>query len=360
MNKKGKGKFATILITVIITIVISVGIGSFYGYKQYQKYQNLYGNYSNYPNYSDFEKYQNYSPEDFAKYGDYGDFGGFGGFSIFNPRKPACVSEQDSRAQVIYARPSDAPDRYSIIVPKLRGWIADANGIVNTEAQRFGKTADLKVVCEGEEVSVLNVALPLNSASKIDKQPLAAALREKGFTSDKAKYIVFWDGKMYGCGSEEAECTGTVWVNEVYEPGTKAVREILSDDKLYADSPFNKGGDFAFVVGVDDPMLAPIILLHEYAHTMGAVQLGAPNSAGEGHCKDEPPAEKGGNDIMCKSDISGTVFGDSCGGGKYGFEFRFDCNNDDYFNPSPAPGSYLATHWNVGSELNKFIKFGKA
>ena len=340
MNKKGKGKFVTILITVIITIVISVGIGSYYGYKQYQKYQKLYGN---------------FSQEDFEKYGDYG--GDFGGFSIFNPRRPACVPEEDFHAQAIYARPSDAPDRYSIMVPKLRGWIADGNGIVNTEAKRFGKTADLKVACEGEEVSVLNVVLPLSSTNKIDKQPLAAALREKGFTKDNIKYIVFYDAKVYGCGDPNAECPGGgVWVNEVYEPGAKAVREILLDDKLYADSPFNKGGDFAFVYQIDDKILSPMTLLHEYAHTMGAVILSAPNTAGEGHCKDEPPAQNFGNDVMCKSDDPSTVFSDSCSG----YQMRFDCNNDDYFNPDPAPGSYLATHWNLGSELNKFIKFGKA
>jgi hypothetical protein len=28
-------------------------------------------------------------------------------------------------------------------------------------------------------------------------------------------------------------------------------------------------------------------------------------------------------------------------------ELLLDCNDDDYFNPSPAPGSYLAEHWNV-------------
>lgn len=148
---------------------------------------------------------------------------------------------------------------------------------------------------------------------------------------------------------------GAVWVNEVYEPGAKAVREFLADDKLYAENPYNKGGDFAFVV--EEPMISPIILLHEYTHAMGAVLLSAPNSAGEGHCKDEPPTEQFGNDVLCKSDKEGTVFGDACQ--EAGFSLRYDCNNDDYFNPKPEPGSYLATHWNVGSSLNRFIRFGQ-
>jgi hypothetical protein len=28
-------------------------------------------------------------------------------------------------------------------------------------------------------------------------------------------------------------------------------------------------------------------------------------------------------------------------------ELLLDCNHDDYFDPDPAPGSYLATHWNM-------------
>jgi hypothetical protein len=36
---------------------------------------------------------------------------------------------------------------------------------------------------------------------------------------------------------------------------------------------------------------------------------------------------------------------------------RFDCGFDDYFNASAAPDAYLATHWNLGSTLNRFLEF---
>ncbi|MEK9175829.1 MAG: hypothetical protein AAB520_00115, partial [Patescibacteria group bacterium] len=70
-----------------------------------------------------------------------------------------------------------------------------------------------------------------------------------------------------------------------------------------------------------------------------------------------PTIGQGGTDIMCKSDGVGEVFGNACSGF---YPFHFDCNNDDYFNPKPSPNSYLATHWNLGSTLNRFIKFSAA
>jgi hypothetical protein len=91
------------------------------------------------------------------------------------------------------------------------------------------------------------------------------------------------------------------------------------------------------------------ISLHELSHNLGAVQLSAPHSSGAGHCND-------GYDLMCYEDGGpGTLFVDpNCDGflsapsDPYGSTLQaWDCNKDDYFNPSPAPGSYLDTHWNL-------------
>jgi hypothetical protein len=75
---------------------------------------------------------------------------------------------------------------------------------------------------------------------------------------------------------------------------------------------------------------------HELFHTLGAVQLSAPNSNGIGHCTDGP-------DLMCyqQEDIE---VRNVC---TYTKAKVLDCEGDDYFNVNPAPGSYLSTHWNT-------------
>jgi hypothetical protein len=91
--------------------------------------------------------------------------------------------------------------------------------------------------------------------------------------------------------------------------------------------------------------------MHENGHNQGAVQYGAPHSTGTGwHCWDEI-------DVMCYSPDGGNLHQQGtetlCSDREY-----FDCGYNDYFDSNPEPGEYLATHWNLGSPLNKFIVFG--
>jgi hypothetical protein len=87
-------------------------------------------------------------------------------------------------------------------------------------------------------------------------------------------------------------------------------------------------------------------VLHEVLHTLGAVQPSAPHFSGGAHCYEL-------YDVMCytpKDDAADPepylhhcdIAGDPPNPGK-----PLDCGGDDYFNASPAPGSYLAGHWNL-------------
>jgi hypothetical protein len=87
-------------------------------------------------------------------------------------------------------------------------------------------------------------------------------------------------------------------------------------------------------------------VLHEVLHTLGAVQPSAPHFSGGAHCYEL-------FDVMCytpKDDRTDPepylndcdISGDPPNPGK-----PLDCGGDDYFNASPAPGTYLAAHWNL-------------
>jgi hypothetical protein len=128
----------------------------------------------------------------------------------------------------------------------------------------------------------------------------------------------------------------------------------LSDLRPGPENSNNLGGQFSYVWGAttrpprQSEALEPDAFLHEASHAIGAVSYAAPHSTGAGHCTYVA-------DIMCYADGGPTgavadLVG-HCGqlpeGGFGGLTARFDCSGDDYFNPAPAPGSYLADHWNT-------------
>ncbi len=278
--------------------------------------------------------------------------------------KTACAD--DYYAKILYVRSKDTTSRLPEMSSKLKGWFKTADGILNTEAKKFNMSANLKVFCVNGEVSVIEVELPnaekVYTTSSDTRKLLTADLTKLGYNKKNEKYIVYYDGIASGCR-----------INGVEQPCVSQQTEKGPDDRLVEDNIYNLGPDFAYLYKVDEgmvqqffgtsyDMLAPILILHEYAHTLGAVQASAPNStkkepqSKQKHCNDSQTIGKGGTDVMCKSDGAGEVFGNACSGM---YPFVFDCNNDDYFNPKPEPGSYLATHWNLGSKLNRFIKFGE-
>ncbi len=227
--------------------------------------------------------------------------------------------------QVIYARASDLPDRYSSSVAKIRDLVEEANFLVYDAARAAGDTADLQVQCvlgSSFTIDVDHAVLPTRNADA-SFATIAEDLKDQGYDDPRIKYWVFYD--------DPGPCTC----------GGKGL--LYLDDRPGVENLNNGNGVpmFAVTFGHDSRR----IMLHELGHTMGAVQDGAPFSTGATHCYD-------GKDIMCYDD-----------GGPYGHMYRstycstevFDCDRDTYFNTRPASGHWLSNHWNLGSRNNRYL-----
>ena len=244
---------------------------------------------------------------------------------------PHCVSGASGTpyARVIYARAWDDADGYATWLPKIREMTRIANGYIADAAAATSDGARLRVRCVSGLIAVDNVVLPTSRASA-DFSTVVSDLRTLGYTDALVKHWVFYDDTdvVDRCG-----CSGT---GHRYNDDTRALTNLHNG---YGTSLFavTWGGEW------------PTTWLHELAHTMGAVQNSAPYSTGAGHCWD-------GRDIMCYND-----------GGPDGHRYTtgycstevFDCGKNTYFHAHPSPGSYLATHWNLGDRLNRYITFAR-
>lgn len=247
--------------------------------------------------------------------------------TAFAGTTPACVDGAPGTyyAQVIYARAHDDADGYSTWAPRIRSMVAGANKLVDDASGATGGRVDIKVKCVDGLVEVRNEVLPTARASA-SFSSIVNDLRAKGYTDGRLKYWVFYDD------TGACSCGGT--------------GHIYNDDRLSVSNWNNGNGEarFAVTFGYDSVR----IMLHEFGHNLGAVQVSAPHTTRAWHCVD-------GFDTMCYND-----------GGPNGGNYTtracsievFDCGKDDYFHATPAPGSYLATHWNLGDRLNRFFRFG--
>jgi hypothetical protein len=193
------------------------------------------------------------------------------------------------------------------------------NAVLNAEAQASGGNgADYRVLCDAKRRMRITQVISPESAYA----PVVSALRVAGLASPATDYVVFVDRVAAACGYGS-------YVDDS-RPGPENMNNTRTGYALvYRDCWFGS---------------AP---MHEIGHLMGAVQPDAPNSTGSGgHCADE-------TDVMCYidgGDRNQTVSMRCVNA------MRFDCGFNDYFDAAPEPGEYLATHWNVASAANPFIR----
>ena len=190
------------------------------------------------------------------------------------------------------------------------------------------RRARLCVRCEGGgEIRVDTFTGPAGDASF---GSVIDAAQAAGYDDPASKYSIFYESNAAGsCG------VGTYW----------------EDERLSADNYTNRNDLESSYALTYDGCWTGSTPMHENGHNMGAVQPGAPKSTGSGgHCYQE-------RDVMCYSPDGG----DRNQGGEVldcADHLHFDCGHDDYFDAAPEAGEYLASRWNIGSPLNRFLAFG--
>ena len=249
--------------------------------------------------------------------------------------------------KVIYAYASDQPNRFATYGPVIEAGASAMAGFVgqesgNTKSIQF----DLGTANGPACLDIQTIALPHTQAyyqASDEKQTYAAfgnlsrdVHAALGQQPDAARnYLIYADNissNTYG-GLGDA-------------PGDDSVAGASEGVGDYNAVLFGRNGtDFfgsstSYAPGTTSQTLMNVSL-HELSHNLGAVHYSAPHTTSKGHCTDSW-------DIMCYPDGGKPMISPPpCQGAYSASHQAYDCNKDDYFNPAPAPGSYLATHWNL-------------
>jgi hypothetical protein len=236
----------------------------------------------------------------------------------------ACHGDGTSgpRVHALYGVPADRKDRYDAVVGSIRHWAAEMNAVFQTSASRTGGTRHIRFVTDSQCNLVVD-HVKLSARSDDTFQNTLNELALQGYNKSDRKYVLWMDATQL-CG------IGTYY----------------ADDRAIPDN-FNNGrtGTPASVSRIDAGCWGlgsrgQSVEAHELMHNLGAVLPTAPSATVNGHCDDD-------SDRMCYEDGSPLLSLRSvCGADN---EALFDCSNDDYFSTAPAPGNYLATHWNTAN-----------
>jgi hypothetical protein len=257
----------------------------------------------------------------------------------------AALPSTTPRFKVVYAHPADRPDRFAgwadalqTNVALIQRFLASQTG--GAKALRF----DMGTRCGPQYVDVQVVHLQGARSQYVDNfSAVAGEVADRLGRATGPRNLVIVADTLNGGG---------------YDYGLGETVLGIGADRPGAGNPHNRGG-FAAVLFARDGQPAPGAtrsgwwpegMLHEMTHNLGGVQWSAPHSTQPpgfalsryGHCWQ-------GADVMCYVEDAGAAHAMTSDCPRVGGAIpqAYDCGRDDYFNPAPPAGSYLAGHWNV-------------
>lgn len=261
------------------------------------------------------------------------------------PFASACVTNgQSQRVILIYAHFAGQGDNAGSDTADIENQFnqVDSNFINYDASTYFGVSMHLRVECTSSlQLQVHDLAL----STSINQANFSTIVSD----AQAAGYCV--SGSSGGCSAAGA-AHYWIWTDGNPTSGYAGQSSVIGDDSTGINNAINSSDAYSVNYGFNAGNSGASIFAHENGHAMGAVQLSAPDSTGAWHCTD-------GHDVMCYNDggpSASNYTASDCGFTPNGTS-PFDCNFNDYFNPNPAPGSYLSNHWDIGSSYNEWLDF---
>ncbi|HVE74905.1 MAG TPA: hypothetical protein VNA30_07470 [Mycobacteriales bacterium] len=257
-------------------------------------------------------------------------------------KPPTCYGDGESgaRVQLVYGWLQGRPDRSATTVPLIRKEVAPRmDGLIrsNSPGHDLGIRFAFEAGCR--QLSVLRIAFPASvAAGSAGRKPevhltrMSDHLASLGHSDDNRKYVVMWDewNEAPVCGIATLRSAEDTRDPVNLHDGLYGA-DILGLTPKYAVTfarALSPRGPACWLAGRS----GATVPVHELLHTLGAVQLSAPNSDGAGHCLDGPSTmcPNGGTVICQRAPVE-----------------QLDCRRDDYWDPDAKEGSYLAEHRNI-------------
>jgi hypothetical protein len=261
-----------------------------------------------------------------------------------------------SRVQLLYGYVAGHANDGARVAATLRSATAARMQAV-IDAQSGGKDLGIRFAfepgCAG--LSVPTVRLPAAADKGTPEERFGVVietLRGLGYTRTDRKYQVILDGYTRDgtCGLGELAATldqqhpanlhdGVPTLGARTDlPSTVGAPEPVEVPRysVVFRSTFGPRGPSCWELGQSHASVE----VHELFHTLGAVQLSAPHSDGGGHCTDTPS-------VMCAT-RGGKPAVRACASRPVEV---LDCGMDDYWNPAPPSGSYLAGADNIATSV---------